>query len=260
MMADDGWRFCKLGQQLERAIITANAPIACAKAFTTSRRTSVGPPEPPDGNRAVRLPASARHARRLPARVPDARRAAAGAAAAVSKPRGAALGAAFAVQLRRAAAHVRAGREPAAPAGRPSARCSPSKCSANGCSGRIGPSFSIIPSRRWKISRAPPAPATGCEKTGSARRASREYVQTQAATSCRDAGRQGRVEPRQSARAGRRRAGRAPDARTGARVAFERPAALDLDIHNDIADVFLNHQAHISTPLQPYLKGFPHGV
>ena len=34
MMADDGWRFCLLGQQLERAIITANAPIACAKAFT----------------------------------------------------------------------------------------------------------------------------------------------------------------------------------------------------------------------------------
>ena len=34
MMADDGWRFCLLGQQLERAIITANAPLACAKAFT----------------------------------------------------------------------------------------------------------------------------------------------------------------------------------------------------------------------------------
>jgi uncharacterized circularly permuted ATP-grasp superfamily protein/uncharacterized alpha-E superfamily protein len=35
MMSDDGWRFCRLGQQLERAIITANAPLACAKAFTT---------------------------------------------------------------------------------------------------------------------------------------------------------------------------------------------------------------------------------
>ncbi len=34
MMADDGWRFCRLGQQLERAVITANAPLACAKAFT----------------------------------------------------------------------------------------------------------------------------------------------------------------------------------------------------------------------------------
>lgn len=34
MMADDGWRFCRLGQQLERGIITANAPLACAKAFT----------------------------------------------------------------------------------------------------------------------------------------------------------------------------------------------------------------------------------
>ena len=34
MMDDDGWRFCRLGQQLERAIITANAPLACSKAFT----------------------------------------------------------------------------------------------------------------------------------------------------------------------------------------------------------------------------------
>ena len=34
MMADDGWRFCRLGQQLERAVITANAPLACSKAFT----------------------------------------------------------------------------------------------------------------------------------------------------------------------------------------------------------------------------------
>jgi hypothetical protein len=33
-----------------------------------------------------------------------------------------------------------------------------------------------------------------------------------------------------------------------------------MDLHNVIADVFLNHQAHISTPLQPYLKGFPHGL
>jgi hypothetical protein len=39
MMDDDGWRFCRLGQQLERAIITANAPLACVKAFT-------GSPEP----------------------------------------------------------------------------------------------------------------------------------------------------------------------------------------------------------------------
>ena len=33
-----------------------------------------------------------------------------------------------------------------------------------------------------------------------------------------------------------------------------------MDLHNVIADVFLNHQAQLSAPLQPYLKGFPHGV
>ena len=31
-----------------------------------------------------------------------------------------------------------------------------------------------------------------------------------------------------------------------------------LDLHNVIADVFLNHQAHISTPTQPSLKGLSH--
>ena len=33
-----------------------------------------------------------------------------------------------------------------------------------------------------------------------------------------------------------------------------------MNLHNVIADVFLNHQAHISTPVQPYLKGFPRGI
>ena len=47
MMADDGWRFCRLGQQLERAVITANAPLACAKAFT-------GPADQPAGSATTR--------------------------------------------------------------------------------------------------------------------------------------------------------------------------------------------------------------
>jgi len=34
MLEDDGWRFCVLGQQLERAIITANAVLACSRALT----------------------------------------------------------------------------------------------------------------------------------------------------------------------------------------------------------------------------------
>ena len=33
MLDDDGWRFCRIGQQLERAIITSNAALACAGAF-----------------------------------------------------------------------------------------------------------------------------------------------------------------------------------------------------------------------------------
>ena len=84
MMDDDGWRFCRLGQQLERAIITANAPLACAKAFTgpADQPARIGPP---DRDRTVGVPAPAGHARRLPARLPDARRTAAGAQAACSR-------------------------------------------------------------------------------------------------------------------------------------------------------------------------------
>lgn len=37
MLDDDGWRFCRIGQQLERAIITANAALACAGAFAEDR-------------------------------------------------------------------------------------------------------------------------------------------------------------------------------------------------------------------------------
>ncbi len=37
MLDDDGWRFCRIGQQLERAIITANAALACADAFVEER-------------------------------------------------------------------------------------------------------------------------------------------------------------------------------------------------------------------------------
>ena len=32
-----------------------------------------------------------------------------------------------------------------------------------------------------------------------------------------------------------------------------------MNLHNVIADVFLNHQAQLSTPQQPYLKGIVHG-
>ncbi len=35
MLDDDGWRFCVLGQQLERAIITSNAVLACFRAFVS---------------------------------------------------------------------------------------------------------------------------------------------------------------------------------------------------------------------------------
>ncbi len=36
MLADDAFRFCQLGQQLERAILTANATLACPRAFTSA--------------------------------------------------------------------------------------------------------------------------------------------------------------------------------------------------------------------------------
>lgn len=43
MLADDAFRFCQLGQQLERAILTANATLACPRAFTSipTRETEI---------------------------------------------------------------------------------------------------------------------------------------------------------------------------------------------------------------------------
>jgi uncharacterized alpha-E superfamily protein len=35
MLADDGWRFCEIGQSLERAIITANSVLSISRSLTT---------------------------------------------------------------------------------------------------------------------------------------------------------------------------------------------------------------------------------
>ena len=39
MLADDGWRFCEIGQSLERAIITANSVLSISKTLTTEPGT-----------------------------------------------------------------------------------------------------------------------------------------------------------------------------------------------------------------------------
>jgi uncharacterized circularly permuted ATP-grasp superfamily protein/uncharacterized alpha-E superfamily protein len=39
MLADDGWRFCKAGQLLERAVITANSVLSVSKALTGEAQT-----------------------------------------------------------------------------------------------------------------------------------------------------------------------------------------------------------------------------
>jgi uncharacterized circularly permuted ATP-grasp superfamily protein/uncharacterized alpha-E superfamily protein len=36
MLADDGWRFCEMGQMLERAVITANSALSISKALTAA--------------------------------------------------------------------------------------------------------------------------------------------------------------------------------------------------------------------------------
>ncbi|MDP9291728.1 MAG: circularly permuted type 2 ATP-grasp protein, partial [Verrucomicrobiota bacterium] len=43
MLADEGWKFCKVGQMLERAIITANSLRAIHSAFVPPRGAQLGP-------------------------------------------------------------------------------------------------------------------------------------------------------------------------------------------------------------------------
>lgn len=40
MLADDGWRFCRIGQQLERAIITANSLLSMTKSFRSTAQAT----------------------------------------------------------------------------------------------------------------------------------------------------------------------------------------------------------------------------
>jgi len=42
MLADDGWRFCAIGQVLERAIITANSVVSISKSIVGDEKTEPG--------------------------------------------------------------------------------------------------------------------------------------------------------------------------------------------------------------------------
>ncbi len=249
MMADDGWRFCQLGQQLERAILTANAPIACAKAFTTPAEHPTARPRHQteielsaflrllgtrDAYRRVyQMRAEPLPVLRLLFQNPEAPRS-------------------VLHSLRNCIALLRM----AAP---------------DGVGGQDRPTqrpliaIEMLCERLHRIDWAmffdypepavedflPPVPET--VQTDH----SQEYVQAQSATSLADDGNSSKTDT----------LAREPAAPVQPRLQGQALASLlnDLmqrvmDIHNDIADVFLNHQAHISTPLQPYLKGFAHGV
>lgn len=219
MMADDGWRFCRLGQQLERGIITANAPLACAKAFTgpADRPTLLGHHTEIELSAFLRLLGTRDAYRRVyqmraePLPVlkllfqdPEA-------------PRSLLRSLQNCANLLR-----RTGEAGRSPATRPPLTAIEMLCERLR---RIDWSVYFEHSFTPPPEDFPPAPP--------------EPAQDLAPAPASD------------------------ELRTQGRALSELLADLirrTLEIHNVIADVFLNHQAHISTPRQPLLQGFPHGV
>ena len=250
MMSDDGWRFCLLGQQLERAIITANAPLACSKAFTgpADRPAQLGHHTEIELSAFLRLlgtrdayrrvyqmraeplpvlrllfqnpeaPRSVLHslqncAALLQATDPEK--------SAVATQRTLSVVGAFCERLRRTdwAVFFEQTTLPAEDFQPPVAPAEP----------------------------VPPLPVVWPDNEVSA-------LATAATTDHPD----GAVHlPELQARQSLKTALTPGQALSGLLGELIRGT---MNLHNVIADVFLNHQAHISTPVQPYLKGFPHGI
>ena len=247
MMSDDGWRFCLLGQQLERAIITANAPLACSKAFTgpADRPAQLGHHTEIELSAFLRLLGTRDAYRRVyqmraePLPVlrllfqnPEAPRSVlhslqnCAALLRETDPEGSAVATqrtltvvdAFCERLRRTDWAVFFDQTvPAAEDFTPAA-----------------PASTTAPA---------PAPLLDGETLPAA------------AMTDHPAGaiRLPELQARQSLH----------PATTPGQALSSLLAELirgTMNLHNVIADVFLNHQAHISTPVQPYLEGFPRGI
>ena len=238
MLNDDGWRFCRLGQHIERAVLTANAPLACIKAFT-------GPADQParvghqteielsaflrllgtrDAYRRVyQMRAEPLPVLRLLFQNPEAPRSVLHA-------------------MTNCAALLRATHQ----GGGPAAMQRPLSAVENFGERlrRVDWSEHFNPPAGAETE-APSPDAQPIEEARSAVRLARELAAANGDAS-------------------------APSARSPAADAASHGKALStllnelvrgtMDLHNVIADVFLNHQAHLSAPLQPFLKGFPHGV
>jgi uncharacterized circularly permuted ATP-grasp superfamily protein/uncharacterized alpha-E superfamily protein len=250
MMSDDGWRFCLLGQQLERAIITANAPLACSKAFTgpADRPAQLGHHTEIELSAFLRLlgtrdayrrvyqmraeplpvlrllfqnpeaPRSVLHslqncAALLKATDPEQ--------SAVATQRTLSVVSAFCERLRRTdwAIFFDQTTEPAEDFRPP----------------EPAPAEPPLPPPVWpdnEVSSLTTAATTDVP-----------------AAALRLPELQARQTLKTSLTPGQALSGLLGELIRGT-----------MNLHNVIADVFLNHQAHISTPVQPYLKGFPRGI
>ncbi len=239
MMDDDGWRFCRLGQQLERAIITANAPLACSKAFTGP----AGQPARRGHQTEIELSAFLRllgtrdayrrvyqmRAEPLPVlkllfQNPEAPR---------SVLHGLTNCAALLRATNRHAASAAATQRPLAAV---EAFCDRLR--------RID----------WTshFDRAPEADPEDFAPPMLA-------VVPEAQSAARFAGEKGADAAPQESPAERDAA--SPTGRGKELAALLNDLSRDtMDLHNVIADVFLNHQAQLSAPQQPFLRGFAHGI
>ena len=251
MLDDDGWRFCRLGMQLERAVITANAPLACSKAFT-------GPADKPlrlghhteielsaflrllgtrDAYRRVyQMRAEPLPVLRLLFQNPEA-------------PRSVLHGLANCAALLRATSPgdgTGAARRPLA--------------AVEGFCDRLrridwAAHFegSLAGGEDFDPAQAATSPALAVEEAQAAARFRTPDGRLPGEAPSPVAS-EGGAPGEAPAAPGDRTHGRALQALLNELLRGT------LDLHNVIADVFLNHQAHISTPKQSYLRGFAHGL
>ncbi len=247
MMFDDGWRFCLLGQQLERAIITANAPLACSKAFTApaDRPGTLGHQTEIELSAFLRLLGTRDAYRRVyqmraePLPVlqllfqnPEA-------------PRSVLRALQNCGNLVRGANEDSAGESMRRPVAVIEAFCERLR--------RVDWSSYFDLSVPAVEDFSPPSPTPAPSETS---RRERPFFVPEGATPTR------LVEAQAGQAEGAPVPPPAPEMTHGQALAALLAELIrgTMDLHNVIADVFLNHQAHISTPLQPYLKGFPHGL
>jgi uncharacterized alpha-E superfamily protein len=256
MLEDDGWRFCVLGQQLERGIITANSVLACTRALISGPALLHHPPTAADAANATGNGNANGNGNGKTPRVPTAHE--------LEIELSAFLRLLGTRDAYRRVYQMRAEplpilqllfQHPAAP--RSVLRCLCKCASALRASGLADPAavtqrplisveamIERLQRLDWTRFFEDSVPHPDALNAGEIALNVLKTLRTHSAS-----------------RAAAPAAPREPDDEPADQLQRELAGVLrgTMDLHNVIADCFLNHQAQLSSPPQPHLPGFPHG-